>query len=48
MDKENNNQPNLESDCQIFGRYQLVSKLGTAGMGDVYKASNPNLKRHVA
>jgi serine/threonine protein kinase len=38
----------IENGPTLFGRYELIVKLGTGGMGDVYKAYDPNLKRHVA
>lgn len=33
---------------QTWGRFTLVSLLGKGGMGNVYKAYDPNLKRHIA
>jgi tetratricopeptide (TPR) repeat protein/predicted Ser/Thr protein kinase len=31
-----------------WGRFKLVALLGAGGMGDVYKAYDPNLKRYIA
>lgn len=33
---------------QTWGRFTLVSLLGKGGVGNVYKAYDPNLKRHIA
>src|SRR5690348_14845945 len=31
-----------------FGPYEIVSRLGAGGMGEVYRATDTNLKRQVA
>ncbi len=31
-----------------WGRFELIALLGKGGMGNVYKAYDPNLKRHIA
>ncbi|UCH95099.1 MAG: protein kinase [Candidatus Aminicenantes bacterium] len=36
------------TEAKTWGRFRLVSLLGTGGMGDVYKAYDPDLKRHIA
>jgi serine/threonine-protein kinase len=33
---------------ETWGRFKLVSRVGTGGMGDVYKAFDPNLNRYIA
>jgi len=33
---------------ELFGRYQIVSLIGTGGMGKVYKTYDPMLKRYAA
>jgi len=32
----------------LFSRFQIVSRIGAGGMGEVYKVWDPSLKRHVA
>ena len=31
-----------------FGAYEIISTLGVGGMGEVYRAADTGLKRHVA
>ncbi|MCK5056125.1 MAG: protein kinase [Candidatus Aminicenantes bacterium] len=38
----------MEQQPKTWGRFTLVSLLGKGGMGDVWKAYDPNLKRHIA
>ncbi|NIM11947.1 MAG: hypothetical protein GTO45_07515 [Candidatus Aminicenantes bacterium] len=37
-----------EAKPKTWGRFKLVSRVGTGGMGDVYKAFDPNLNRYIA
>jgi serine/threonine-protein kinase len=38
----------LEEMVDTWGRFKLVTLLGKGGMGDVYKAYDPRLERHIA
>jgi serine/threonine protein kinase len=38
----------MDENLKTWGRFTLVSLLGKGGMGNVYKAYDPNLKRHIA
>ena len=33
---------------EIFGKYEVVEKIGEGGFGKVYKGRDPDLKRYAA
>jgi tetratricopeptide (TPR) repeat protein len=39
---------NEQEEVKKWGRFKLISRVGTGGMGDVYKAFDPNLNRYIA